>query len=710
MKYIVILLYIETMDNNFQNIASDPAQLFKQVRRRVFEEGNLQEALSDIFHDISSFAPIWKINWLQYCQNLRLIRIIGQAVHAGSESTNFMYDTSSDIIDLACSRENPDIYVVNRPETHPVGIEISRRAGYFEWSAVFIILKNATSTYASVMIIAEGKDRFTEEQASLLLNLKESLQLVLDILIEEHEKKHLNQYEKEPINDPNEFFRQVTRRLCGNLDLDIGVAQCLQYLSRFLPADALFVSQVEPELHSERILTESYGFFRRQAESLIPLDTEESKPGKAREFLKTRIINQPELYPFIKSYRQLFGENISLIVMPLIHKGSRLGIAVLGVEENKRYNEEHKRLFAMLHDPFVLALSNNIKHREVLRLKEMVEAEKRGLQEELRETMSQTIIGASLGLKGVVENALLVAGQDSPVLLSGETGSGKEVIANFIHYNSARREGPFIKVNCGAIPDTLVDSELFGHEKGSFTGADNRKMGRFERANGGTIFLDEVGELPLHAQVRLLRVLHNKTIERVGGTETISVNIRIIAATNRNIEEMVASRWFREDLWFRLNVFPIRIPPLRSRRSDIPALVDYFIKSKSRELNIHRSVSLSADTMKRLTAYDWPGNVRELENVIERELILGKGKTLSFQNVIRHPAADYLPEDAIADDDFPDLDDAVTRHIKKAMALSLGKINGPGGAAELLKIRPNTLRSKMKKMGIPYGVNNSQTT
>jgi len=380
-----------------------------------------------------------------------------------------------------------------------------------------------------------------------------------------------------------------------------------------------------------------------------------------------------------------------------------MGIALLGLEGKKHYNEEHKRLFEMLHDPFVLALSNNIKHREVLRLKDMVEAEKRGLQEELRDTRSQIIIGAGLGLKGVVENARLVAGQDSPVLLMGETGSGKEIIANFIHYKSARRDGPFIKVNCGAIPDTLVDSELFGHEKGAFTGAAGRKKGRFERANGGTIFLDEVGELPLQVQVRLLRVLQSKTIERVGGTETIPVNIRIIAATNRNIEEMVASGRFREDLWFRLNVFPIRIPPLRSRRSDIPALVDHFIKTKARELNIHQVPSLSPGAMNRLTAYDWPGNVRELENVIERELILGKGKTFSFQNAIRQLAGNHMPDDNAESDDFPDLDEVVTRQIQKALALSHGKINGPGGAAELLKVKPNTLRSRMKKLKIPYG-------
>jgi transcriptional regulator with GAF, ATPase, and Fis domain len=376
---------------------------------------------------------------------------------------------------------------------------------------------------------------------------------------------------------------------------------------------------------------------------------------------------------------------------------------VLGLEGRNQYTEEHMQLFEMLHDPFVLALSNNIKHREVIRLKNIIESEKNDLQEELRSTRSQTIIGAGLGLKGVLENARLVAGQESPVLLTGETGTGKEVLADFIHRKSSRKDGPLIMVNCGAIPDSLVDSEMFGHEKGAFTGATSQKKGRFERANGGTIFLDEIGELPPQVQVRLLRVLQNKVIERVGGTDTIPVDIRIIAATHRNLEEMVAQGRFREDLWFRLNVFPLRIPPLRLRRSDIPALVDHFIEKKSRELNLHEKPSLSPGAMRRLISYDWPGNVRELGNVIERELILSKGKPLTFQHIIQQTAADNTPANGIADDGFPDLDEVNIRHIKKALALSHGKVEGPGGAAELLNVKPNTLRSRMKKLGIPYG-------
>jgi transcriptional regulator with GAF, ATPase, and Fis domain len=236
-----------------------------------------------------------------------------------------------------------------------------------------------------------------------------------------------------------------------------------------------------------------------------------------------------------------------------------------------RYDEEHARLFGLLEEPFTIALANILAHREVVRLKELLADDNRFLTDELRRLAGDEIIGADFGLRHVMGLVSQVAPTDSPVLLTGETGVGKEVIANAIHHGSSRRGGPFIPVNCGAIPDSLLDSELFGHEKGAFTGALFQKRGRFERADKGTIFLDEIGEMPLEAQVRLLRVLQNREIERIGGANPIRLDIRIIAATNQDLATRVQEGRFREDLWFRLNVFPIKIPPLRDRTSDIPA-------------------------------------------------------------------------------------------------------------------------------------------
>jgi len=285
------------------------------------------------------------------------------------------------------------------------------------------------------------------------------------------------------------------------------------------------------------------------------------------------------------------------------------------------------------------------------------------------------------------------------VLLLGETGSGKDVVANAVHFSSPRKDGPFVKINCGAIPDTLIDSELFGHEKGAFTGAINRKRGCFERAHDGTVFLDEIGELPLQAQVRLLRVLQDKEIQRVGGDQTISLNVRIIAATNRDLVQMVKDGSFREDLWFRLNVFPIHLPPLRERAHDIPALVQHFVEKKAADLKLPDIPVIAPHAIEALMTYTWPGNVRELANIVERALILNPQGPVDFGSLgsAQPHATVSAPEMAPA---TYNLDDAMSSHIRKAVEKANGKIHGEGGAAELLGINPNTLRSRMKKLGI----------
>jgi transcriptional regulator with GAF, ATPase, and Fis domain len=294
------------------------------------------------------------------------------------------------------------------------------------------------------------------------------------------------------------------------------------------------------------------------------------------------------------------------------------------------------------------------------------------------------------------------------VLLLGETGAGKEVIAAAIHYSSNRQEGPFIKVNCGAIPEGLVDSELFGHEKGAFTGAIAQKRGLFERADQGTLFLDEIGELPLSAQVKLLRVLQTREVERIGGSRPITLDIRILAATHRDLGKMIASGAFREDLWFRLNVFPIAIPALRERKADIPALVQYFAEKKSKELGRREFPPLASEGLERLMQYSWPGNVRELENLVERALILNRGEPLTFSELL----FEKKDEAPAGKGDFPtdpadaaslNLDRAMELHIRRVLTLTGGKVQGPGGAAELLGINASTLRNRMKRLAVPYG-------
>lgn len=318
------------------------------------------------------------------------------------------------------------------------------------------------------------------------------------------------------------------------------------------------------------------------------------------------------------------------------------------------------------------------------------------------------LVGAETGLRLVMERVELVAKTDTPVLILGETGSGKEVVARAIHARSRRPTGPILRVNCGAIPPELIDSELFGHERGSFTGATGPRKGWFERAHAGTLFLDEVGELSLGAQVRLLRILQDGTFERVGAERSRHVDVRIVAATHRNLEEMVRERRFREDLWYRINVFPILLPPLRERREDIPALAEHFARRAGLRLGaLPLRPSPEDDAL--LLDYDWPGNVRELAAVIERAAILGGGIKLELATALgsarRTPGPIEplsLPASPKGLTGYPTLDQAMARHIEGALVRTKGRIEGPRGAAELLRINPHTLRARMRKLGIAW--------
>lgn len=502
--------------------------------------------------------------------------------------------------------------------------------------------------------------------------------------------------------DENDFFRSATMRICSSLDVEIAMWRCMQFLKNLIPADEMYVHLYESGLGAFRTIAGATPSEGRKMDQITPLPKEVR--NRVAEFSGMRVINQPESEPGLQFMLQYYERtDTSALAQLLKVEEKRLGALVLLAKGRNRFSEEHGRLFSLLNEPFAIALSNTLEHQETLRLKDLLVDDNRYLHRELLRLSGDEIVGAEFGLKGVMEMVRRVASLNNPVLLLGETGVGKDVIANAIHYSSSRKDGPFIKVNCGAIPETLLDSELFGHEKGAFTGALSQRRGRFERANQGTIFLDEIGELPPQAQVRMLRVLQYKEIERVGGTNTIPVDIRLIAATNRNLEEMVKTKEFREDLWFRLNVFPIRVPPLKERRTDIPALVHHFVERKSRELRLAASPPLGAGVIDRLMAYNWPGNVRELENRVERELILSRGTPLTFDDLTGRKR-DQSPLITSGTEDTPlNLDEAMSRHIRRVLEITKGKVHGKGGAAEVLGINPSTLRNRMNQLGIPYG-------
>lgn len=515
--------------------------------------------------------------------------------------------------------------------------------------------------------------------------------------------------------DENLFFRQATLKMTSSLNVEVAMQRLLRYLKQYMPVSGMVFALYDPEQNVGRTLAGIWPTDFEGPSDTIALPSEywqHMKEAWARGAQIT-FINDIEEHPdeiLRHIFSMLWPPDTSHIILDLELEKERLGVFQIFTRGKHRYKEADARLISLLHDPLAIAISNILQHQEILRLKDLLADDNRYLQRQMIALTGDTIIGANFGLREVMGLVRRVAGLNVPVLLLGETGVGKEVIANTLHHASERKGRPFIKVNCGAIPESLIDSELFGHEKGAFTGAVARKRGRFERAHTGTIFLDEIGELPPAAQVRLLRVLQHQEIERVGGTETIPIDVRLISATHRNLEEMVAEGRFREDLWFRLNLFPIEIPPLRMRPGDIPDLVRHFIEKKACDLKMRRMPALDQEALESLQSYHWPGNVRELENLVERALILHQMSNnassalrigLAFK---KSPQGEDTGGAGGLEPPRP-LDEIITAHLQKTLAWTGGRIEGPKGAARILGLHPSTLRGRMRKFGIPHGRN-----
>jgi formate hydrogenlyase transcriptional activator len=388
----------------------------------------------------------------------------------------------------------------------------------------------------------------------------------------------------------------------------------------------------------------------------------------------------------------------SLCALPLATDERCLGALFFMAARQRAYGTVRREFLDQVATAVAVALDGCLAHEEVRRLRDRLQAENVYLQEEIRAHHHfDEIVGDSPPLLAMLQQVEQVASTDSTVLLLGETGTGKELVARALHDRSRRRDRPLVKVNCGAISPGLVESELFGHVKGAFTGALSPREGRFKVAHGGTIFLDEVGDLPLDTQVKLLRVLQEREFEPIGSNKTIRVDVRIIAATNRDLAERVRTGAFRSDLFYRLNVIPIRVPALRERPTDIRRLTLFFAERFAQRFG-KRIDGIAADTLERLSRYPWPGNVRELQNVIERAVILSSGPTLTLEQELESPAAALAAPGGHSD--HLSLADLERRHIRSVLTRTAGVIEGPNGAAKILNLHPNTLRSRMQRLGI----------
>ena len=520
-----------------------------------------------------------------------------------------------------------------------------------------------------------------------------------------------------------DFFKEVTMLVSRRLDVTQMLEDLFLYLSTRMPCDLLQMNYVDNDTgelrrlawvelqNGKRISHKSHTLFAFPEEVMAAI-----RKGLPDGMSRVEIINagqMPTYYPqhpaFKEGFKRFLLEGYNLVIVHMLIENQQIGALFVAARPPAAYTSEHAHLLEDAAEPLAIAFSNARRHEDLLRLKDHLDSENKALSQDLSAASGAVLIGEYGGLRHIMELVQRVATLASPVLLLGETGTGKEVLAHAIHAMSPRRDKPFIRVQCGAIPEALLDSELFGHEKGAFTGATSLRYGRFERAHQGTVFLDEIGELTPEAQVKLLRVLQEKEFERVGGSETLRVDVRVIAATHQDLPERIRQGRFREDLFFRINVFPLTIPPLRQRREDIPQLLQYFLNRKCRELNLPQPPAPEADTLGKLQAYNWPGNVRELQNVVERALIISGKGPLKFPALENVPSQENSPhavqptQSKLTGDNFPKLSTVNADHIRKAMCLSRGKIKGTGGAAELLGLQDNTLRARMRKLGIPYG-------
>ncbi len=498
------------------------------------------------------------------------------------------------------------------------------------------------------------------------------------------------------VQDQLKLILDLTNQVVSNLELSDLLHAASGSVRRVMGCDAAAVMLADAEGRHLRVhaldYPDSRGVFTEG--SLVPI--EGTMPGDAFKSGKPMVINRldpAELPP--EMYAKAVGEGLhSFCDIPLVSRDRLLGVLAVARREENAFDEDDVAFLTQAANQVAIGIENALAYTEIADLKDRLAQEKLYLEDELRGEMDfEGIVGQSSALRHVLDLVETVAPSSSTVLMLGETGTGKELIARAIHERSRRKDRTFVKVNCAAIPTGLLESELFGHERGAFTGAISQKIGRLELADQGTLFLDEVGDIPLEIQPKLLRALQEREFERLGSTHTKKVDVRLVAATNRDLEKMIENREFRSDLYYRLNVFPIRIPPLRERPEDIPLLVRYFTQKYGRRME-KQIESIPAAAMKKLASWHWPGNIRELENFIERSVILTHGPALEV------PIGELGNNNGNAAPLASPRNDREREEILRVLRETNGRVSGPNGAAERIGIKRTTLISRMKKLGI----------
>jgi formate hydrogenlyase transcriptional activator len=599
--------------------------------------------------------------------------------------------------------------------------DVARASGISVGSVLLVPLTTPHRRLGTLGIASAPSITFTSDDSAFLRLIARVVAFAIDDGINLR-RAQAAQTSLQQQNDRLQLLLDLTTSITSNLDLREVLRAIAANIRELIHADAVGVALPDAASGKFRVFAVDFPHGKGVIKEEL-LVTPSAAVKKAIDSLKPVVFDardrdqlEPEPYGLAAAEGLRAACNI-----PLVSRGRALGILSILRRTETPFTPEDVDFLSRASGQVAVAIENALAYREVSELKDKLAQEKLYLEEEIRSEMDfERIVGGSPALKHALQLVETVAPSDSTVLLLGETGTGKELIARAIHDRSRRKERTLVKLNCAAIPTGLLESELFGHEKGAFTGAIIQKIGRMELADQGTLFLDEVGDIPIDIQPKLLRALQEQEFERLGSTQTRRVNARLIAATNRDLEKMIANREFRSDLFYRLNVFPIRIPPLRDRREDIPLLVSYFVQKFAKRMQ-KKIETIPAATMKGLTAWGWPGNIRELENFIERAVILTRGRSLEaplyelqkpsidraptpasqpasdIERIVKETLNAALNEKKRASDDYSQKQRAV---IVRALTEAKGRVGGSDGAAARMGINRTTLISRMKKLGV----------
>jgi formate hydrogenlyase transcriptional activator len=526
-------------------------------------------------------------------------------------------------------------------------------------------------------------DAYPEEEVRFLSLVVDQIALAIDDAL------HAEELERQ--NKRLTLLLGLNNAVVSNLELKDLLHAMSASVRPVMECDGVGVALPDPESHELQLY--AFDFPDNNDRAQVPI-RENMVPARAFRTGKPEVVNRIDLRGDNSDIpAQALAAGVKcLCYLPLASRGRTLGILILGRISENVFTQEEVDFLMQIANQLALAVENALAFREIAGLKDKLTQEKVYLEDEIRGEMNfEEIVGKSVALRTLLQQVEVVAPTDSTVLICGETGTGKELIARAIHDLSSRRQSAFVKLNCAAIPAGLLESELFGHEKGAFTGAVAQRIGRFEVGSRGTVFLDEVGEIPLELQPKLLRVLQEREFERLGSSRTLQTGARLIAATNQDLPAMVAAQKFRSDLFYRLNVFPVQVPPLREREEDIPLLVRHFAKQYARRMNKIID-TIPSEAMSVLVKYAWPGNIRELQNLMERAVILSPGPVLNI------PLAGL--QSRFGPQKIDTLEDAERRHIVEALEATNWVVGGPRGAAALLGMKRTTLQFRMDKLGI----------